>query len=109
MPRTPPDDPDTWTEEEWLEWLAEVDAEAPDEPLGFPRRRPRSAAATVLGAAMVGMANAMYGERQTDIVMVIEADGDPPDPERLEVHLDPDDPDLSTVTVRPWLEDDEQE
>jgi hypothetical protein len=30
------------------------------------------------------------------------------DPEELEVHVDPEDPDASTVTVRPWLHDRQQ-
>ncbi|MHB8466302.1 MAG: hypothetical protein ACYDH6_23580 [Acidimicrobiales bacterium] len=109
MLRPPPEDPDAWTEEEWLEWLAEVDASSPPDAPGYPRRRPRSVGATMLGAAMVGLHTAIYGEQQADIVMVVEADGDPHDPEHLEVHLDPDDPDASTVTVRPWLEDDGHE
>lgn len=105
MVRVPPDDPDAWTEDEWLEWLAEVDAETPVDPGGPYRRRSRSAVGTMLGAAMVGLHQAIYGAQQTDIVMVVESDGDPPDPQTVDVHLDPDDPDASTVTVRPWLED----
>ena len=103
VPRIPPEDPNTWTDDEWFEWLAEVDDEAPPDATGHPRK-PRSAVGTVLGAAMVGLANVIYGEKQTDIVMVVEADGDPPDDEVLDVYLDPEDPDASTVTVRPWLE-----
>jgi hypothetical protein len=99
MARLPPDNPDDWSEDEWLEWLAEVDSEAPPDTVN-PRRRQRSAAASVLGAAMLGLHQAMYGEQQTDIVMVVESDGDPPDPQTVEVHLDPDDPDASTVMVR---------
>ena len=60
----------------------------------------------LLGAAMLGMHKAIYGDTEDEIVMVIEADGEPLDPEELEVHIDPEDPDASTVTVRPWLHDD---
>jgi hypothetical protein len=109
MPRTPPDDPSEWDDDEWLEWLAEVDAEAPDEPDGPPRRRGRSLTVTMLGSAMLGLHRAIYGDYETDIVMVVDAGGDPPDPEPLEVHLDPEDPDASTVTVRPWLTADQQD
>jgi len=101
---TPPDDPDAWTEEEWLAWLADVDAEAPPAPGGHPVRRARSVGVTLMGAAMLGMQRAIYGDSDDpDIVMVVDADGDPPGPEELEVRLDPEDPDASTVTVRPWL------
>lgn len=102
-----PDDPDSWTDDEWLVWLGEVDAEAPPEPGGHPRR-PVSVPTQMLGAAMLGMHRAIYGDTEPDIVMVVDAGGDPPDAEELEVHIDPDDPDASTVTVRPWLHEGHQ-
>jgi hypothetical protein len=102
----PPDDPDEWDDQEWIDWLQEVEAEAPPLPDGHPLRPRRSAPVAILGAAMVGLHKAIYGDQEPEIVMVIESSGDPPDPERLEVYLDPDDPDASMVTVRPWLEDD---
>lgn len=108
MAQPPPEDPETWTDDEWFAWLAEVDAEAPPDAVGHPRR-PKSTGAIMLGAAMVGLDRAIFGERETDIVMIVEADGEPLDPELLEVHLDPEDPDASTVTVRPWLEDGSEE
>jgi len=52
---------------------------------------------------MLGMHRAIYGTEEPQIVMIVDADGDPPDDEELEIDLDPDDPDASTVTVRPWL------
>ena len=94
MAATPPDDPDTWTEEQWLEWLADVDAESAPLPAGHPARPTRSAGVQLMGAAMLGMHRAIYGSEDPQIVMVVDADGDPPDPE---------DPDASRVTVRPWL------
>ena len=33
----------------------------------------------------------------------------PPEPEALEIHLDPEDPEASMVTVCPWLHEDEIE
>jgi len=109
VPGALPDDPETWTDDQWLAWLEEVDAEASPEPEGPPIKRGRSATATVIGAAMLGMHRAIYGDTETDIVMVVDAGGDPPEPEALEVHLDPEDPEGSTVTVRPWLCDDDSE
>ena len=102
----PPDDPETWTDEEWLAWLEDVDAGAPPEPDGHPARPGRSLPTALLGAAMLGLHRAIYGGDEAQVEIVIEADGDPEEPERLEVRLDPDDPDASTVTVRPWIEDD---
>jgi len=105
VPATPPEDPDAWSEEEWLAWLADVDAETDPEPQGHPARPARSAGVELMGAAMLGMHRAIYGEQDDEIVMVEETGGDPPGPDELEVDLDPEDPDASTVTVRPWLRD----
>lgn len=102
----PPDDPDEWSDEEWLAWLEQVDADAPPEPDGHPGRPRRSTPSALLGAAMLGLHRAIYGENDAGVEIVIEADSDPEEPERLEVRLDPEDPDASTVTVRPWLEED---
>jgi hypothetical protein len=101
----PPEDADSWSDEEWLAWLEDVDAEAPPEPEGHPARPRRSVPSQMLGAAMLGMHRAIYGDTEPDILIVVDADGDPLEPEMLEVHLDPEDPDASTVTVRPWLEE----
>jgi hypothetical protein len=109
VPGALPDDPETWTDDQWLAWLEEVDAEASPEPEGPPIKHGRSATATVIGAAMLGMHRAIYGDTETDIVMVVDAGGDPPEPEALEVHLDHEDPEGSIVTVRPWLRDDDPE
>ena len=104
MARVPPDDPEEWTDDEWLAWLAEVDAEAGVQPESHPARRARDhLPASLLGAAMLGMHRAIYGAQEPDVVVVVDAGGDPPEPEALEVDLDPDDPEASHVTVRPWL------
>jgi len=100
----PPDDADRWSDEEWLAWLEEVDAETPPEPEGRPVRPRRSVPTQMLGAAMLGLHRVIYGDSEPDVQIVVDADGEPPDPEQLEVHLDPEDPDASTVTVRPWVE-----
>jgi hypothetical protein len=52
---------------------------------------------------MLGMHRAIYGTEEPQIVMIVDADGDPPGDEELEIDLDPDHPEASTVTVRPWL------
>ncbi len=102
----PPDDADRWSDEEWLAWLEEVDAEAPPAPEGHPARPRRSMPAQLMGAAMLGMHRVIYGDTEQEMMIVVDADGDPLDPEKLDMRLDPDDPDASTVTVRPWIHDD---
>jgi len=105
VPAELPEDPETWTDEQWIEWLEQVDADAAPEPSGHPLKH-RSPGVQLMGAAMLGMHRAIYGDNEPDIVMVVDAEGDPLEPEELEVHIDPDDPDASTVTVRPWLHPD---
>lgn len=100
-----PDDPESWSDEQWLEWLRDVDDEAgPDQPPRVAKHH-RSTGIQLMGAAMLGMHQAIYGDTEPQIMMVVDADGEPPDPTVLEVDLDPEDPDASTVTVRPWLQE----
>ncbi len=102
-----PDDPDEWTDEQWLAWLAEGDGVGPvvgPEP-SQPARRPtfrEGLGAKMLAAGMRGLNDAIYGPKDEPAI-VIDAAGDPPDPEGLDVQLDPDHPDQSVVVVRPWL------
>jgi hypothetical protein len=105
----PPDDPEEWSDEEWLAWLRATDALDGDDVLGeSDSDRPRwnsarrvlgSAGGHVLGSAMLGLANALYGRRDEKIVVVQDASGDPPHDD-LEVHLDPDAPERSQVIIR---------
>jgi len=102
----PPADPDDWTDEQWLEWLEAADAAAgdggalPERPVTRAGRMAASVPGTVLGNAMIGVANAIYGRQQAKVVIVQEAGGDPPTGDDIELHLDPDHPDRSQVVVR---------
>ncbi len=99
-PEDPPDDPEDWTDEQWLAWLELTD------PGDAPDPRPRLAAwrshpvGSVLGAAMLGLRDAIYGKPGDDIVIVQEAGGDPPDSDLHDIRLDPDHPERSEVVVR---------
>jgi hypothetical protein len=104
VPDEPPDDPEAWTDEEWLAWLARTDAGATDDDGGqnrvVARWRDRSGS-QVLGAAMLGLRDAIYGRPGEEIVIVEDASGDPPgDEDTPVVHLDPDSPQRSEVVVR---------
>ncbi|MGH9165102.1 MAG: hypothetical protein ACRDZW_06260 [Acidimicrobiales bacterium] len=99
----PPDDPQDWTDEEWLAWLAEGDAEAAGQDPGAapgPAKLKQGAVGTVLGSAMLGLANAIYGPRE-EAAEVIQVAGGPPEPGWLDLHLDPDHPEDSVAVVRP--------
>jgi hypothetical protein len=92
----PPDDPDAWSDEQWIEWLhaTEVDVDS-DTRVFAPRLS--SPGGVVLGAAMMGLQQGMYGEVQKpDIVIEVEASGRD---DGTKVDLDPDEPSESTVVV----------
>ena len=96
----PPRDPDDWTDEQWQAYLAAT-AEAPDSDaasqgaLGF-RKLKASAGGSVVGAAMMGIEQALYGEKAKEEV-VAEAESD--DPEGELSSFDPDDPGSATIAL----------
>jgi hypothetical protein len=92
-----------------------VDARDPDEPLvdtedgasapeftpdGFERWRRESALGTV-GTGIARGLQYVFQPPQDEPVMVAPVPGDPPDPDRLQVILDPDDPTKSIVVFPP--------
>jgi len=94
----PPADAEAWTDEQWIAWLEATDAE--EDEAGAPRlrsgaRRP----ASMLGVAMLGLRDLIYG-RVEEAAIVVDCGGDPPRGDTPEVHLDPDHPERSTVVVR---------
>jgi hypothetical protein len=56
-----------------------------------------SSGGQALGDAMRGLANAMYGPKDEDLIIVSEAGGQPEDDEPFVVHLDRDHPERSTA------------
>jgi hypothetical protein len=92
----PPDDPDAWSDEQWIEWLhATEDNVDVDQRVFAPRLS--SPTGVVLGAAMMGLQKGMYGDVQKpEIVIEIGAKGLD---DGVKIDLDPDDPSESTVVV----------
>ena len=100
----PPDDPDEWTDDQWIEWLkATDDVEGVDEepPRTGVRRISSSAGGQMLGQAMLGMAQAIYGRQDDDIVLVVESGGETADDVPFAVHLDHEHPERSSIVFRP--------
>lgn len=100
-PGEPPDDPEDWTDEQWITWLQATDgpdtaADAARARARWQQRRP----ASMLGAAMLGLHEVIYGRKDDEIVIVVDAGGDPPGDDVPEVHLDPEHPERSRVVVR---------
>jgi hypothetical protein len=102
--RVPPDDPEDWSDDEWLAWLDDTDVAEAGQAPGPSTHRSRSFGSRLLYAGMFGLHEAIYGPRE-QVTIVEEADGQPDEPESLEIHLEPDHPEESTVVVRPWLFD----
>jgi hypothetical protein len=104
VPEGPPADPDDWTDEQWIEWLkvtdAEAEAEAGAPPVTTLGKVTHSAGGQVIGQAMLGMANAIYGRHDDEIVVVAEGDGQPEPDEEFTVHVDTHHPERSTVVFR---------
>jgi len=101
-PGGPPEDAESWTDEEWISWLEATDlpgASGQDDS-GHPRHRRQGRAASALGAAMLGLHEVIYGPSRDEIVIVVDAGGEPPGDDLPEVHLDPEFPGRSAVVVR---------
>lgn len=92
----PPDDPDAWTHDQWIEWLNALEA-APDSDVPVSRRRQRLDG-LVMGAAMMGLERGMYGKvAKPEIVIEVEADGQ----DDGLVTIDPDDPSATVISLPP--------
>jgi hypothetical protein len=105
FPDGPPADPEEWSDAQWLAWLKATDAA--DEtgvrarPVTTGGRIAHSTGGYVLGQAMLGMAHALYGRRDDEVVIVAEAGSEPGDDEPFSVRLDPDHPERSSVVFKP--------
>jgi hypothetical protein len=96
----PPADPEEWTDEQWIDWLKATDADGEpegDAPVTRMGRVTRSGPGQVLGSAMMGMAQAIWGQQEDEIVHVVERGSEPLGDEPFELHLDPESPERSTV------------
>jgi hypothetical protein len=65
--------------------------------------RRRTASGMVASAIAIGLREALEEPKDEEPPIVVDADGEPVEPEALEVNLFPDHPELSWVVVRPFL------
>jgi hypothetical protein len=80
-----------------MDWLHATEADGEVQRVFAPRLS--SPGSVVLGAAMMGLERAMYGEvDRPEVTIEAEADGHD---EGIKVALDPDDPSHSTVVIKP--------
>jgi len=101
----PPDDPDAWTSEQWIAWLNETDADTLADrdrpPATVAGRVVHSSAGQLLGQSMIGLARAIYGARANKAPILIKASSEPEEDRAFTLHLDFDNPEDSTVVLRP--------
>ena len=106
-PYDPPADPDEWSDEEWLAWLEQTDAVGAGADAERAPVRPAAETLPVPGqmlyAGMRGLFQVIYGRIEQPAIVIEASGGDPEEPESVEINLDPDHPEDSTVVVRPWL------
>ncbi len=79
-----------------------ADTAAPARP--SPEKRPTMAGALMVGLAL-GLREVFEPKHQDRIAVEQPAPGQPLEPQRYEVHLDPQDPRSSFAIYRPWVED----
>ena len=101
MSPDPPADPEEWTHEQWLAWLSATDADPPQVVAGNDGIEPRQqgVASAMLGGALKGLRDALYGPKDDELVIVAPANGPDDDPD-MTVFLDPDDPKSSWARLR---------
>jgi hypothetical protein len=100
----PPLDPNEWTDEKWLEWLKATDGIPFDEPEESVSevviRIVQSTPGQVIGQAMLGMAQAIYGRQDDEIIIMVEGNGERTGDEPFAVRLDFEHPELSLVEFK---------
>jgi hypothetical protein len=99
----PPADPNEWTDEQWLEWLKATDEETSEPEEVFSKVMKHVVESTpgqVLGQAMLGLSQAIYGRHDDIVAIVAEGNGEPTNDEPFAVRLDPDHPERSSVVFK---------
>jgi hypothetical protein len=98
-PPEPPADADDWTNEQWIDWLKATDASDQAEggatPATIAGRVVHSVGGQLLGQGMLGLAQAIYGQRDQKVVIVAGANSEPEKDQPFALHLDEDHPERS--------------
>lgn len=100
----PPLDAEQWSDNQWLEWLKATDANAipSDEDTTVPlsSRVVHSLGGQMLGQAMLGLAQVIYGQKHEEVVIVAEGNSEPVEDEPFAVSLDREHPEQSVVVFK---------
>ena len=101
----PPEDPDEWTDDQWIEWLKATDegvqSEVATDGATTMGKITKSTTGQMIGQAMLGLAQAMYGKPDDEVTIVVDGSSGPADDEPFAVRLDHDNPERSAIIFRP--------
>ena len=98
----PPADPNEWSDEQWIEWLVATDEAAEiDSTPSVLKRAASTKSGQVLGQAMLGMVNAIYGAKESQVQIVVENKEKSLEKDSFVVNLDFENPESSTVSFKP--------
>ncbi len=98
----PPADPNEWSDEQWIEWLVATDEAAEiDTAPSVLKKAASTKSGQVLGQAMLGMANEIYGTKEIQVQIVVENKEKSLEEESFVVNLDFENPESSTVSFKP--------
>ena len=98
----PPADPNEWSDEQWIEWLVATDEAAEiDTAPSVLKKAASTKSGQVLGQAMLGMANAIYGTKESQVQIVVENKEKNLEEEPFVVNLDFKNPESSSVSFKP--------
>jgi hypothetical protein len=104
-PGNPPRDAELWTDDQWLAWLKATDGQAvgnaADTPAPLSSRITQSVGGQMLGNAMLGLAQVIYGQKQEEVIIVAEGNSEPEQDEPFAVSLNQEHPEKSVVVFRP--------
>ena len=97
----PPPDAETWSDEEWLEWLEVTDAHSgPAQPEVSAPRKGRSVGTQMLASVMLGFHEMIYGKQDDQQVQVAPSPDPHDEDDDMQITLDPDDPSNSEVRFK---------
>jgi hypothetical protein len=103
-PEGPPLNADDWSDDQWLTWLKATDQDALNQNMdaapSVASRIVQSTGGQMLGQAMMGLAIAIYGQKQEEVIIVAEGNGESTDDDPFTVQLNPDQPGKATITFK---------
>jgi hypothetical protein len=100
----PPRDAELWTDDQWLAWLKATDADSlehQDASVPLSSRITQSLGGQMLGQAMLGLAQVIYGQKQEEVVIIAEGTSEPEEDEPFAVSLNHEHPEKSVVVFKP--------